>query len=213
MFMNTLVTFAALMPFALSAQVSGSQGGNTPVAIIKYHPTHLVPGEATIAERVDAVDLVILLRIVGPVSTRAVDITDKLHHSNPGIVLLDPQVIPITEYSADVLQVFKHSAAEDLSGVMRLCTTGGDADWGGRRVVGRKRSPDLVSGGTYLVFLRYSVELEMPVFQDEDVFRLDGTQASASLPASQTEYGKSIIGRSPGEVLEMLRAATAPKAP
>lgn len=50
-------------------------------------------------------------------------------------MILADVVVPITEYSADVLEVLKESDSASFGGIVRLGTIGGEADWAGSLVL------------------------------------------------------------------------------
>lgn len=80
---------------------------------------------------------------------------------------------------------------------------------GGHKIVDKKRQPDLVPGAEYLIFVDYSPDLEMMLYSDYDVFRVDGPRVTANPDASRTRYGKSIVGRPSNEVINLLKTADA----
>ena len=170
---------------------------------------HVVPIHTTLHERAADADAILVVRIVGPATTHAEDIAGRLRQRQPEMVVGDSVLSVHTEYSADVIEVLKPDASVGANRIVTLSAPGGRAEWGGRTVVVDAPLPELAAGGTYLVLLWYSGDLDRVMVDDHDVFRLDGPRVSAGACAGKTEYGKAIIGRSAEEAVAMVRAAVA----
>ena len=145
-----------------------------------------------------------------PAEARAIDIGPNLQRENPGMALSEV-VVPVTVYNTDVLEVVKEREPGVIGATLPLGTFGGEASWAGKKRVAKRRTADLVPGASYLVFVTYSPEFELMMFLDEDVFRVDGARVTSNIYASQTEYGKRLLGLVPDEAMDLIRQAAIEK--
>jgi hypothetical protein len=165
--------------------------------------------ERTLAQRLESVDAVMHVRATGAPTTRAANITAELERLNSDVAFRNPVIVPITEYEVVVLEVVKAFRIGIAGSSLRVGTQGGRANWEGREIEAKKRVTDLVPGASYLLFLQYNSTFDQMMLGEGDIFRLDGPAVSSNAYASSTAYGKELVGRSPNEVMELVRQVTA----
>ena len=194
----------ALACLVASVAVAGAQ--HHKYEAIQPPPLEVIPAGQTLAERLAFVHAALLVRVVGPAQSRAVDISGALQEGNPGAAIR-PVVMVVTESDVMVLEAFKAHGAMTTGATIRIATIGGRAKWRGRDLAIRRRTPDLEAGGTYLLMLRDEQEWETPMFVDDDVFRIESGRVAATRPSGGTSYAKELVGLTETDAIEHFRHA------
>jgi hypothetical protein len=172
----------------------------------------VTPGERTLAERMATMDAALLVRVLSPGQSRAIDLRKEIEATDPGLILA-PIIVVHTAYDVEVIDVLTGHERAVSGGRLRIATWGGRATWDETEIVSPTRVPQLVAGATYAVFLTGNDSFSRLTFLDGDVYRLDGARVELNSAGAQTAYGQSISGLTSEDALTLLRAAaeTLPK--
>jgi hypothetical protein len=168
--------------------------------------------DATLAERVQKADAIVVARVVRTPRTRAAQVQGVLERLNPGVVL-PPVVYPLTEYQVRVGEAMLGRAGVVAGASLTIGRVGGRVSWGDHDVLLERRMPTLQPDGTYLLFLRYDALFEMMMFANEDIFRVDQDTVTVDRAAHQAGFVFELVDKSPASVLARIRetlAATSP---
>lgn len=191
--------------FCLAAGIAAAATQNAR-QVLAQPPPLLVVAEKTLQERVSAVHAAVLVRALGPAQSRAVDISASLQRGS-GAPIERPVVMTVTESDVVVVEAFKAGGLA-AGATIRIGTIGGQAKWGDKDVVIRRRTPDLQKGATYVVLLRREPDWNQALmFRDDEVFKVEGGLVTALPHAGSPEFAKELAGLREVDALENLRKA------
>jgi hypothetical protein len=194
-----VICFVATANASSMAQAGGRR-------VVTSSIDYVAPGAATVAERLDSVDAVALVRVMSQPRTRALDIKPILEAANPGI-LLPEMVVPVTEYDVRVVEVIKSYSTVTAGATITVGGRGGRLMLGAADHVTEGIGYELLSGGSYMLFLQFNEAPDIFTTTPFDVFRYDGPRVSTTRVGLDTLYGKEIGDKPIPNALATVRAA------
>lgn len=175
--------------------------------LLAQPPPLLAVSEKTVAERVGAVHAAVLVGVLGPAHSRAVDISASLQRGNSGTAIERPVLMTVTEPDVVVLEAFK-AGGISAGATIRIGSVGGRAAWGGKDIVIRRRTPDLQKGATYIVLVRREPDWnDALMFRDDEVFKVDAGVVTALPHAGAPDFAREVVGLREADALRNLRKA------
>jgi hypothetical protein len=189
-----------------------AQSGERPAqatnkTIVRSTPEFITPMESTLVERLRRMDAVLRVKILGEGRSRAVDAAEQVRRESPGIVM-KPVPVVVTESPAQILEVIKpHPFAGVVGAQIKIGMSGGDADFGEYRVVDSGKTPPLIPGADYLLFLGYSPDFGVMMGNAFDVFRLDRPRVEAIGVSARTRYKREVVELEAEDALNAVRVA------
>lgn len=173
--------------------------------VVRRSVDYAVPNVSTVDERLGQVDAVLRVRIHKAGEPRPFfEPLQDVERARE--IQAHPWIL--TYYDAEVLEVIKPHPRAGVGGItMPIIQVGGEADDGPYHFITITDVPRLAAGGDYLLFLSYHETFGGMHVQPFDIFRVDTESVEANESGKAIGYGKLMIGRGPGEVLELVRAA------
>lgn len=168
---------------------------------------YMTPVTQTVDQRLTEVDSALRVRVRKPGVPRPFveSIEEELRRQGHRI---QPQPVIVTQYEVEVLEVIKaHTRTAGAGAMTQVLQMGGEADWEGNRYVTETDVPRLVSGAEYLLFLKFSANVDGMLISPWDIYRVDTSTVEANAAGASIEFGKQLVGRPPAEALGLVRDA------
>jgi hypothetical protein len=190
---------------ALSVKIAVAQDRSGQLPRRRLDPALTIISNAPLRDGVHYAEAIVLVRVTKRLDSRVIDQRPEIERAHGDIVLPWPIPEPITEYDVSPEQVLKPDAPFAFGTLMRVASFGGAAEFDGVIVERESKTPDLIEGRVYLLFLRRWEAQDLMLFDTFDVFDFTGPRVDANTLLRGTTQGKELVGLSPEQALNRIK--------